>query len=79
MINDFPEEDKYLREAQKPSICKHEWVDMYYGAGFVRGDQTRGIQVFYCKFCLRTRTIEYDQSRFNLHDLEDEATDYRDK
>lgn len=83
MNDDIPEEDKLLAGtfAGKPvygQCAKHEWVDLYGGGGFKRGNPQIAIATFYCKWCLKTRLITYDQSMVNLEWNPEEHGDYRD-
>lgn len=65
-MDDIPEEDKLLKR-QPVDLHKHEWVDMYNGGGFVKGHVERALMAFYCKWCLKIRVREFDQSHYNLN------------
>lgn len=80
MIDDIPEEDKWLKqeiELSNPAIkCSHEYE--YLGTGFKRGDPTISVVWFFCKYCTNIKQKTYDQSIINLN-YDDEMTDFRDK
>lgn len=75
MTDDTPEEDKWLANNTKQTSgagrCKHEWVDLYNSGGFVRGHIERALSTFFCKWCLQIKTIEWNQSKYNLSPPED--------
>lgn len=62
----MPDEDKWLPTQRDVSSHRHEFCDMYNGGGFVKGQVERGLMAFYCKWCLKIRIVEFNQSKYNL-------------
>lgn len=70
MQDNKPEEDKLLHT--------HEWMDLYNGSGFRRGDVTKSLVAFFCKWCLQIRVRSFDQTQYNLNYDPETMTDFRD-
>lgn len=77
-MNDTPEEDKWLEKMIQPSMdrkpeCTHDWVDLYTGSGMDREDPNTFWAWFFCKKCLQTKLLKFDQSMMRLgEDYEEE-------
>jgi hypothetical protein len=62
--------------AEDAALCKHEWVDLYGGAGTDRYRVNTALAAFFCKWCLEIRVKAWSQVRYRLNqELEAERED----
>jgi len=48
-------------------LCKHEYTDLYAGAGTHKNDPHIAIQAFYCTYCLDIRIKTYKTHNYAIN------------